>query len=354
MSAYIIAEAGVNHNGSVDMALDLVDAAAHAGVDAVKFQTFKAKKLVQKDAPKAAYQKKTTGADESQFEMLRRLELSEKDHQKIQAACIDQGIDFLSTPFDEASLFFLAHNLGLKKIKLGSGEVTNAPLLLKVARENLAVILSTGMSLLGEIEMALGCLAFGYLGLEHPSQEAFAAAYSDKKAQALLKEKVTILHCTSEYPAPLEDVNLKCLGMMKRAFGLSVGYSDHTQGIWIPVAAVALGATLVEKHFTLDKNLLGPDHKASIEPDEMALMVQAIRSVELALGDGVKSIAPSEKANRQIARKSLAFSRELQAGTILEEDHLTSLRPGTGVSPMALWDVVGQTIEKNVKAGELL
>ncbi|PIE69218.1 MAG: N-acetylneuraminate synthase [Deltaproteobacteria bacterium] len=352
MGAYIIAEAGVNHNGSLDMALDLVNAAAYAGADAVKFQTFKAKKLVQRDASKAEYQKKTTCSNESQFKMLRRLELSEDDHRKIQSACVKRGINFLSSPFDEDSLLFLAHNLRLKKIKLGSGEITNAPLLLKAAKENLSVILSTGMSSLGEVEMALGCLAFGYMSLENPSRESLIAAYSDKRARAILREKVTLLHCTSEYPAPLEDVNLNSMETMRRAFGLPVGYSDHTSGIWIPLAAVALGATVVEKHFTLDKNLSGPDHRASVEPAELASMIKAIRSVELALGNGIKSITPSEKANRQAVRKHLVFSQDLEAGTVLEEKHLTALRPERGVSPMDLWNVLGQTIRKNIKAGE--
>nr|WP_321503129.1 N-acetylneuraminate synthase [uncultured Dethiosulfovibrio sp.] len=354
MAVYIIAEAGVNHNGSMEMALKLVDAAADAGADAVKFQTFKAEKLVKRDAPKAEYQIKTTGARESQFEMLRRLELSEDDHRRIQTACKDRGIDFLSTPFDQDSLSFLADNLGLKKIKLGSGEVTNGPLLLKAAKADLSVILSTGMSLLGEVEMALGCLAFGYMGLENPSKEGFVAAYSDPEGRSLLRDKVTVLHCTSEYPAPLEDVNLNCMVTMGKALGLSVGYSDHTQGISVPIAAVALGATVVEKHFTLDKNLPGPDHRASIDPGEMASMVKAIRDVELALGDGTKTVTPSERPNRLTVRKSLAFSSDLPYGSTIEERHLLPLRPGNGVSPMEMWDVLGRTTVKDVKAGDLL
>ncbi len=350
---YIIAEAGVNHNGSLDMALQLVDAAAEAGADAVKFQTFRAEKLVQKNAPKAEYQKKTTGANESQFEMLCRLELSENAHREIQSACITRGIDFLSSPFDQNSFSFLVRDLGMKTIKLGSGEITNGPLLLKAARENISIILSTGMSLLGEIEMALGCLAFGYMGLHKPSMEAFTVAYSDPEGHTLLKEKVTVLHCTSEYPTPLEDVNLNCISTMQSSLGLRVGYSDHTRGISVPIAAAALGAAVVEKHFTLDKSLSGPDHKASINPVEMAAMVTAIRDIEKAMGNGIKVLTPSEKSNRQAVRKSLVFSQNLQSETIIKEDHLTSLRPGTGKSPMKLWDVVGQTTRKAFKAGEL-
>jgi len=306
MSVYIIAEAGVNHNGSLDMALQLVDAAASTGADAVKFQTFRADRLVKRDAPKAEYQKQTTGTDESQYEMLQRLELPREAHFALLDRCAARGIDFLSTPFDEESLDFLADELGLKTIKLGSGEVTNGPLLLRAARKGVSVILSTGMSTLGEVETALSCLAFGYTKVdESPSLEAFLATYASDEGREALSRRVTLLHCTTEYPAPFEDVNLRSMLTMERAFALPVGYSDHTEGIAVSVAAVALGASVIEKHFTLDRALPGPDHRASLEPGKLAEMVRSVRQVESALGSGLKAPSPSERMNRKIVRKSL-------------------------------------------------
>lgn len=348
MSIFIIAEAGVNHNGSLDMALQLVDAAAEAGADAVKFQTFTAERLVRKNAPKAEYQKQTTGTGESQYEMLRRLELPRAAHETLLERCAARGIGFLSTPFDEVSLDFLTDDLGLKTIKLGSGEVTNGPLLLRVARKSVDVILSTGMSTLGEVETALACLAFGYVApKEPPSLDAFFAAYVSQEGQDALRKRVTLLHCTTEYPAPFDEVNLRSMLAMRDAFALPVGYSDHTEGISVSIAAAALGALVIEKHFTLDRTLPGPDHKASLEPGELAELARAVRQVEAALGSGVKAPAPSELKNRKIVRKSLAAARPIHKGELFSQENLVCKRPGCGVSPFALWALLGSSSERD-------
>lgn len=355
MSVRIIAEAGVNHNGSVEMALRLVDAAAEAGADYVKFQTFKSDKLVRRSAPKADYQTRTTTAGESQFEMLKRLELDEESHMEIARRCAQRRISFISSPFDIESLEFLVRRLDVPLIKLGSGEITNAPLLLAAARSGKSVILSTGMSTLGDIEAALGALAFGYLGAaEVPSQAGFDRAYCSPAGRDRLRSKVTLLHCTTEYPAPFESTNLRTLGTLATAFGLDVGFSDHTQGISIPIAAVALGATVVEKHFTLDRSLAGPDHLASLEPSELALMVAAIRQTEMALGTAVKVPAPVELANRVIARKSLVASRPIAKGEAFTEANLTVKRPGNGVSPFEYWSWIGKTSLRDYDEDEAL
>ncbi len=351
----IIAEAGVNHNGSLERALQLIEAASEAGADVVKFQTFKAEKLVSPEAPKAAYQKETTENTESQYEMLRRLELPRKDYAMLMQACSQKGVQFLSSPFDRESLDFLTDFLKLSTIKLGSGEITNGPLLLRASRKKVPLILSTGMSTLGEVEMALGCLAFGYLDIkEKPSREGFLQAYSTREGQEALHRHVTLLHCTTEYPAPMNDINLRAMVTMEKAFGLPVGYSDHTPGIAVPVAAVALGATVIEKHFTLDKNLPGPDHKASLDPQEFRSMVCAVRDVELALGTGIKSVGSDEVENRGVVRKSLGVSRDILSGETWEENDLVSLRPGTGVSPMGFWDFVGKKVSQKYQKGDFL
>lgn len=355
MSVYLIAEAGVNHNGSLDVALRLVDAAAEAGADAVKFQTFTADNLVRKSAPKAEYQVQTTGVSESQYEMLRRLELPRASHEALLERCTARNIDFLSTPFDEAGLDFLTDELGLKTIKLGSGEVTNGPLLLHAARKGVDVILSTGMSALGEVETALSCLAFGYIGNdEPPSLEAFLAAYASPEGQDAMRRKVTLLHCTTEYPAPFADVNLRSILTMKDAFGLRVGYSDHTEGIAVSIAAAALGASVIEKHFTLDRTLPGPDHRASLEPDELAELVRSVRQVEAALGSGVKTPSPSERENRMIVRKSLVAKRPIRKGERFTAENVTCKRPGGGVSPIAFWSVLERTADRNYDEDEVL
>ncbi len=265
----IIAEAGVNHNGSLERALELVDAAADAGADVIKFQTFSADAIATKSAPKAAYQKRETGEAQSQYEMLKALELDEAAHRTLIARCAERGIEFLSTPFDFPSLDLLANRLKLTRLKVGSGELTNAPLLLAIARTRRPVILSTGMARLEEIEAALGVLAFGYGEGGAPSESAFQAAYKSEAGQRALRANVTLLHCTSAYPTPDSDINLKAMEALRREFGLPAGFSDHSVGIEIPIAAAALGAAMIEKHFTLDKTLPGPDHKASIEPDDL-------------------------------------------------------------------------------------
>jgi N-acetylneuraminate synthase len=339
---FVIAEAGVNHDGSWEKALALIDVAHRAGADAVKFQTFSADRLATAAAPKAAYQTGTIDPGESQHAMLRRLELSHDDHRVLLAHCRQRGIEFLSTPFDEINLQFLAKELHVPKIKLGSGEVTNAPLLLAAAQTGLPVILSTGMATLDEVEAARGVLAFGYLGSRQaPGAAAFAAAYAQARAEGGLAGKVVLLHCTTEYPAPFADVNLNAMETMRKAFGVPVGYSDHTPGIAISIAAAAMGATIIEKHFTLDRRTPGPDHAASLEPPELMEMIACIRQVELAHGDGVKAVRDSERANMAVARKAIVAARPIAAGERLGAENLTVKRAGGGVGPMRWWDVVG-------------
>ncbi len=345
---YVIAEAGVNHNGSIEQAKRLIDVAADAGADAVKFQTFKADKLVSRSARKADYQVANTGTSESQHEMIKKLELDDAAHEVLIRHCKTRGIEFLSTPFDLESLDLLAHTLDLSRIKLPSGDITNAPLLLAAARTGKPAILSTGMSTLGEIEMALAVLAFGYTEpVGTPSVAAFQDAYACAAGRKALQDKVTLLHCTTEYPAPFAEVNLRSMATLAQAFGLAVGYSDHTPGIAIPVAAVALGAVLIEKHFTLDRNLPGPDHKASLEPDELKQMMRSIREVETALGTPIKQPAPSELRNRPIARKSLVAGRDIRRGEIFTAENLAVKRPGDGVNPTYYWDWLGKTADRD-------
>ncbi len=342
-STYIIAEAGVNHNGSLEMARQLIDIAAEAGADAVKFQTFKAKNLVCKFAPKAEYQVSATGSDESQFDMIRKLELDEAGHRQLIEHCLNQGIQFLSTPFDFESVDLLSRVFDLPCLKIPSGEITNGPLLLKVAQAGKPVILSTGMSTLDEVAQALGVLAFGFVGSgRKPSREAFQEAFMAEEGKAALRTKVRLLHCTTEYPAPFQDVNLRAMDTLAETFRLPVGFSDHTAGIAIALAAVARGAVVIEKHFTLDRSLPGPDHQASLEPDELKKMVRSIREVEVALGNGVKQPAPSELKNLLVARQSLVAKTEIKAGEVFSVGNLGAKRPGDGVSPMAYWDFLGR------------
>ncbi|MDF2440667.1 MAG: hypothetical protein JWN98_1651 [Abditibacteriota bacterium] len=354
-STYIIAEAGVNHNGSLEMAQQLVEAAAAAGADAVKFQTFKAENLAGRDAPKAEYQNQTTDKTESQFEMLKKLELDENAHKVLWEQCRTRGIEFLSTPFDLDSLDLLARQLDLPRLKLSSGEITNAPLLLAAARTQKPIILSTGMSTLGEVEIALGVLAFGYTQPDAPpSLAAFEEAYCTDEGQNALHKNISLLHCTTEYPTPFEDVNLRAMDTLHSAFSLSVGFSDHTRGITIPIAAVARGASIIEKHFTLDRTLPGPDHIASLEPDELDAMVQAIRQVERALGSAIKSPAPSERKNKAIARKSLVAACSIRKGELFTVENLATRRPGSGLSPVHYWDWIGRVADRDYRADDLV
>jgi N-acetylneuraminate synthase len=356
VSIKIIAEAGVNHNGSKDLAFKLVDAAHAAGVDIVKFQTFKAKNLVTKSAQQAEYQTRNTGIDESQFEMLSRLELDYETHQELIAYCAELGIEFLSTAFDKESLEFLVNDLKLKTLKIPSGELTNAPFVLEHAQTGCDLIVSTGMASLAEVEATLGVIAFGLTTTDssQPNEQTFAEAYISEVGQAALKSKVTLLHCTTEYPAPINEINLNAMQTLASAFKLTVGYSDHSAGITIPIAATALGAQLIEKHFTLDKTLPGPDHKASLEPDELIAMVQAIRDVEQALGNGVKGPQPSEIKNKPIARKSLVAAEAMKAGELFTENNLTIKRPGNGASPYLYWSLLGTTAQQDYVEGDLI
>lgn len=352
----IIAEAGVNHNGSTDLAYKLIDAAYAAGVDIVKFQTFKAKNLVTKNAQQADYQKQNTGVTESQFDMLNRLELDYDIHKSLVAYCDKLGIEFLSTAFDKESLDFLVDDLKLKTLKIPSGELTNAPFVLEHALTGCDLIVSTGMASLAEVEAALSVIAFGLTNTHNsqPSEQAFFEAYNSKAGQNALQEKVTLLHCTTEYPAPINEINLNAMQTLASAFKLTVGYSDHSAGITIPIAATALGAQLIEKHFTLDKTLQGPDHKASLEPDELTAMVQAIRDVEQALGNGIKGPQPSEIKNKPIARKSLVAAEVIKAGEVFTENNLTIKRPGDGLSPCKYWSLLGKKSQKDYDEGDLI
>lgn len=352
----IIAEAGVNHNGSAELAFRLVEAAHAAGADIVKFQTFKAKNLVNKSAQQAEYQTRNTGVVESQFDMLSRLELGFDTHKALIARCNELGIEFLSTAFDSESLIFLVKELGLTTLKIPSGELTNAPFVLEHARTGCELIVSTGMASLAEVEAALGVIAFGLTADEaaEPSEQAFTEAYASEAGQSALKRRVTLLHCTTEYPAPINEINLRAMQTMATAFGLTPGYSDHSAGITIPVAAAALGARLIEKHFTLDKSMEGPDHKASLESDELAAMVQAVRDVELALGNGIKGPQPSEVKNKAVARKSLVAAAPIRAGEPFTENNLAVKRPGDGLSPYGYWTWLGKPAGRDYQEGELI
>lgn len=342
----IIAEAGVNHDGSLDKALALIDAAADAGADIVKFQTFNAKALAGGTAKKAEYQQRTTDAGESQLAMLERLELPQAAHHALIARAEERGIEFLSTPFDQASLAFLL-SIELPRIKIGSGDLTNAPLLHAAANGGATLILSTGMATLGEIEEALGVLAHGYGGSsDPPGIAAFRAAWRDPAARTALARHVTLLHCTTDYPCPLRDVNLAAMATMRSAFQLPVGYSDHTDGFEVSVAAAALGATIIEKHLTLDRNAQGPDHAASLEPSDFKRMVSAIRNVEAALGDGVKTPKESEIRNVPVARKSIVAARALKAGEIIGPADITAKRPGAGRPPIDYWSMIGKAVPR--------
>lgn len=329
MRTLIIAEAGVNHNGDMDLARRLVDVAVEAGADLVKFQTFSAERLATRSAAKAAYQVDTTGADESQFEMLRRLELSEQAHHELVAHCATRGIEFFSTAFDCESLDFLV-GLGQRRFKVPSGEITNLPYLRHIGRLGCPVILSTGMATLGDIEAAV---------------DALEGAGADRR-------DITVLHCNTQYPTPMEDVNLRAMQNLGNALGVAVGYSDHTPGIEIPIAAVALGATIIEKHFTLDRALPGPDHLASLEPGELASMVSAIRNIEKALGDGIKRPSASERDNRAIVRKSLVAARAIRKGEPYTPDNVAVKRPGSGVSPMRWDEMIGRRAPRDFAAEE--
>lgn len=351
---FIIAEAGVNHNGSLDLALRLVDVAAQAGADAVKFQTFRADRLATAAARKAEYQVTNTQEGGSQLEMLRRLELSPEDHHLLVERCRQNGIRFMSTAFDAESLALLS-TLDMPAVKIPSGDVTCAPLVLQAARLRRPIILSTGMCTLADIEDALGVVAFGLLNDGDPAGRAdFAAAYASQEGRAALRRYVTLLHCTTDYPAQPESVNLRAMETMRAAFGLPVGYSDHTEGVDVSLAAVALGASVIEKHFTLDRTLPGPDHAASLEPNELVALVRGVRVIERALGSQAKVPGASELPNRNVARRSIVAARPIAQGQRVELADLAYKRPGTGMSPMDLWDVQGRIAHRPYGVDDLI
>jgi len=331
MATLIIAEAGVNHNGDMHLAKQLIEAAAEAGADVVKFQTFKADKLATTKAGKASYQQQTTDNAENQQQMLQRLELASDQHQQLISSCDNSGIEFLSTAFDDPSIDLL-NSLNLKRLKIPSGEITNLPYLRRIGELGKPLILSTGMANLGEIEAAISVL----------------------ETAGTNRAQITVLHCTTEYPAPMAEVNLRAMQTIGQAFGVAVGYSDHTAGIEVPIAAVALGATVIEKHITLDQNLPGPDHKASLEPKEFAAMVRAIRNIEQALGNGIKRATASEAANLPIVRKSLVASRAISIGELFSVANITAKRPGTGISPMRWDELIGHPSPCDFAPDELI
>ena len=353
---FFIAEAGVNHNGDIALARQLIDIAAAAGANAVKFQTFRADQVVSRSAPKAEYQTRTTDGAESQLEMIRGLELSEADHAQLIDHARARDIEFLSTPFDMGSLRLLTERFKLDTVKIPSGEITNAPFILAIARCARRIILSTGMSTLGEVEAALGVLAFGFSASPDtvPTAGSFARAFALESARRELRERVTILHCTTEYPAPFAEVNLRAMDTMAAAFGLPVGYSDHTSGIHISLAAVARGARVIEKHFTTDRTLPGPDHRASIEPEALGELVRQIREIEVAVGDGFKRPGESEWKNRDVARRSLVASRAITAGEPFTEHNVTCKRPGTGVTAAAWFATIGKRAPRDFDPDELI
>ena len=334
MNVFIIAEAGVNHNGDVHIAKGLIDAAVEAGADAVKFQTFRAEKIVTKTSKKADYQVRNTGLDESQFSMLRKLELSESAHRDLFTYCAERDIMFMSTPFDEGSADFL-DGLGMSIFKIPSGEITDKPLIVHIAAKKKPVILSTGMSYVEEVEKAVGWIT---------------GVWGDKQNSP----RLTLLHCVSNYPADTADVNLLAMTTMKERLGFPVGFSDHTMGTDVTAAAVALGASVIEKHFTLDRTMEGPDHKASLEPAELRQMVKAIRNIEKALGDGIKRPAASEGPLREIARKSLVAARPVDAGAVITFNDIAVKRPGTGIPPEFMETVIGKKAVRNIEEDTLI
>lgn len=339
---FVIAEAGVNHNGKLALAKRLVDVAANAGADAVKFQAFSAGSLVTKTAPRARYQRRNAPGNDSQFSMLKKLELDVHAFRTLVAHCAQRRINFLATPFDTENLDMLVESLNAPALKISSGDLNNGPLLLHAARRGRPVFLSTGMSNLADIEEALGILAFGYTNRRNkPTSAMFRRAYGSGDGRQALMERVILLHCTSEYPAPMHDVNLRAIATLKCAFGLPVGFSDHTNGIEAAIAAAALGAVVIEKHFTLDRTLLGPDHIASIEPDELKEMIRAIRNVTAALGTPIKHAVQREEATARAARKSLVALRLIRVGERFSTLNLGIKRPGTGVSPAKYWEYLG-------------
>ena len=351
---FLIAEAGVNHNGSIELAKKLIDAAVMAGADAVKFQSFVASSIVTAGASKAEYQITNTGSKESQLEMLKKLELSHSQQRELHQYCQRSGIQFLSTPFDTASLNFLTADLGLETIKVGSGELTNAPFLFEVARLAKNIILSTGMSTIDEVADALGVIAFVMTDSKNPSMSSFKSALASSEGRKAVTSKVTLLHCTTDYPTVPSDVNLQAMLTLREKFDCQVGFSDHSVGIHLAVAAVAMGATVIEKHLTIDRDLPGPDHKASLEPNEFKNLVDQVRDLENAFGDGIKRPTEVELKNKKIARRSLVALKAIKTGDVFTSENVSIKRPGTGRSPFEYWSLLGTKATSDIAENEVI
>jgi len=354
-SVYIIAEAGVNHNGSLTRALSMINVAAQAGADAIKFQSFNPEDLASPSADKADYQKKHSPDNESQLDMLKKLALTKNQQLQLATACHKRGIDFLSSPFDIDSASFLMNEIHPKFLKIGSGEITNGPLLYHIAQHDYPMVLSTGMSSLEEVKNALALICFCYLNkTTTPTEALVQQTYQSQQAKAILQKNVCLLHCTTEYPCPFEQVNLRAMQSLQTTFQLSTGLSDHSRGYYVPIAAVAMSAAIIEKHFTLDKTLAGPDHQASLDPQELSDMVNAIRITEMTMGNPVKQASYSEQKNRPVARKSLVAACDIKQGEAFTLHNLTTKRPGHGISPMEYWNLLGKTSTHNYSKNDLI
>lgn len=355
---FMIAEAGVNHNGCLDLALKMVDTASEAGADAIKFQIFDADQLVVLGAEKANYQRCSGDRREDQHQMLRGLELSKHDFFKIKEHCLKRQIKFLASPFDSDSLSFLVDELEAPVVKFGSGEISSLPLLMEAARKGVSMILSTGMSDIEDVCLALGTIAYGYMNtaVDHsalePSKDVFLRTFGSEEAKAIIKERITLLHCTSEYPAPFESINLRAMKTLRDTFDLPVGFSDHSRGVHVSLAAVALGATTLEKHFTLDKNMVGPDHKASLDPEELKRWVRETREVAVSLGSEAKNPQAVELENRKVVRKSLVALKPIPKGDSFSEQNLGIKRPGGGLPPYRYWEFLGKVANKDFRVDD--
>ena len=353
---YIIAEAGVNHNGDKKTAFKLIDQGIAAGANAVKFQIFKAENLVTKSALKAKYQIKKTKLKETQFEMLKSLELPRNVYFELKDHCEKQNVDFLITAFDVESLDFIINKLKVKKLKIPSGEITNGPFILQHALSGLDIILSTGMANLNEIKKALSIIAYGYLNKRKKNKinlKDITKSYESTEGKKILKDKVTLLHCTTEYPAPIDELNLSAIKTLRSRFKIPIGYSDHSNGIIASIIASTLNTNIIEKHFTLNKNMKGPDHAASLEPNELKQMIDYIREVENIMGNGIKEMSKSEKKNLQIARKSIIAAKKIKKGEVFSDDNIVIKRPGTGLSPMNYWKLIGKKVTKTIRLMKL-
>ncbi|WP_147802810.1 N-acetylneuraminate synthase [Alkalicoccus halolimnae] len=350
----IIAEAGVNHNGSMELAYQLIDAACEAGADVVKFQTYKTEKLVTREADQANYQRINSKEFRSQYDMLKSLELSYDQFIELNKYCQIQGIEFMSTAFDHDSIDFLLDEIKQSTFKISSGDLTNAPLLLYLASKKVNIILSTGMATMEEIHIALSFIAYGLSGQKDMSRDKVESYYHTKQAKAILNEYCTVLHCTTEYPTAITNVNLNTIDYLKEKLLLPVGFSDHTEGIIFPIVAAGKNVSVIEKHFTLDKNMTGPDHKASLDPSELKEMVTNIRLIEKGLGKKEKIVSSSEYENRKVARKSIITSKAIQKGENFDDSNIDVRRPGEGISPFDYWDIIGQKASRNYRKDELI